>query len=200
MSGSIVVMLAAGIVFGVAFNAIGLESKPGWGIAWVGKDRAEEVVSLTGGVEGLPEIPDLDRPIEADIARATLFHESGAALFVDARDVEEYAAGHIAGAISMPYDVAAGEPELIENLDPGGRPIVVYCGGGECELSMSLAYEMIFAGHTKVLIYMGGYDEWGGSGTAGRLRRAGGELTAWERSNPCWRIPGRFAPAASRSG
>jgi rhodanese-related sulfurtransferase len=164
MVGSIVVMLAAGIVLGIAFNAIGLESDPGWGIGWVGKDRAEGIVSLAGAGEGLPEIPDLDRPIETDLARTRLFHEAGAALFVDARDVEEYSAGHISGAISMPYDVASGDPELIESLDPGGRPIVVYCGGGECELSISLAYEMIFAGHTKVLIYTGGYDEWAGAG------------------------------------
>lgn len=162
--GSIAVILAAGIVLGVAFNAIGLESRPGWGIPWIGKDRAEGLVSLDGAIEGLPEIPDLEEPMEADLARVRLFHEAGAALFVDAREVEEYSAGHIAGAISMPYDVAAGEPELMENLDPGGRPIVVYCGGGECELSISLAYEMIFAGHTKVLIYTGGYDEWAGAG------------------------------------
>jgi rhodanese-related sulfurtransferase len=162
--GSIAAILAVGIVLGVAFNAIGLGSRPGWGLAWVGTDRAKGLDSLDGAIAGLPEIPDSEVPIEADLARVRLFYESGAALFVDARDADEYSAGHIAGALNMPYDVASGEPELIENLDSGGRPIVVYCGGGECELSINLAYEMIFAGHTKVLVYTGGYDEWAAAG------------------------------------
>ncbi len=167
---SIVAMVVAGIALGLGFNALGLKHKPGWGIDWIGKDRAAEMPSLVVSDDpmalsgdagsGVPTIPDLDRPIEAALEQVRRLHAAGAALFVDAREPEEYAQGHIAGAVHLPYDLAAGEPELIENLDSGGRPIVVYCGGGACELSMNLAYEMIYAGHTKVLVYMGGYPEW----------------------------------------
>lgn len=175
---SIVAMIALGVALGLGFNALGLTNKPGWGIAWVGKDRAADVPSLADleppsddpmaitvdAGSGVPAIPDLDRPIEAALEQVRRLHAAGAALFVDARDAEEFAAGHIAGAVNLPYDVAAGEPALVENLDSAGRPTVVYCGGGACELSMDLAYELIYAGHKKVLIYMGGYPEWAAAG------------------------------------
>lgn len=192
----VLAILLAGTALGLLFNWIGLASRPAWGIAWIGQDRAEQMVSLEsltggGGVQaggsvsndpmalaggaaaGVPDIPALDRPIEANLEQVKRFHDAGAAVFVDARESDEYAEGHIAGAILMPFDVAAGDPALLEGLDTGGKPIVVYCGGGACELSMNLAWELIYAGHPRVLVYMGGYPEWAeagyptGTGTGG---------------------------------
>ena len=57
-------------------------------------------------------------------------------------------------------------PALLESLDTAGRPIIVYCGGGTCEISISLAEELIFAGHQRVAVYMGGYPEWVETGNA----------------------------------
>ena len=52
----------------------------------------------------------------------------------------------------------------MKKLDPKGRPIVVYCSGGECELSMNLAKLMVENGKRKVLVYEGGFPEWQGAG------------------------------------
>lgn len=190
LAAGMLAIVVAGTVLGLLFNWIGLRSRPDWGVAWVGQDRASQMVSLDslggGGVQaaehapgavsddpmamsgsagsGVPQIPDLDRPIEASLEQVRRLHEADAALFLDAREADEYAEGHIAGALCVPFDVAAGDPPMLENLETGGKPLVVYCGGGACELSMNLAWELIYAGHSRVVVYMGGYPEWVAAG------------------------------------
>ena len=47
---------------------------------------------------------------------------------LDVRDPEEYAAGHLAGAINVPlYQVGRKVPYLMPNRQ---RPLLVYCGSG----------------------------------------------------------------------
>jgi rhodanese-related sulfurtransferase len=135
--------------------------EPGGGpVGGYGQSSDPMAVGTAGGAQGLPEIPDLDRPIEIQLAAIKQLFDAGAAVLVDAREPDEYAAGHIPGALSMPFDEVTAEPEKLENLETGGRPIVTYCGGGACELSLSLAWELIYAGQTKVTVYMGGFPEW----------------------------------------
>jgi len=108
----------------------------------------------------LPVIPDVDRPIKLELALLKKLHDAGALLVVDAREPGEFAAGHIAGAMNLPYNDALAEPERLRRLGEAGRPIAVYCSGGTCELSMDLAKLMIEHGRRKVLVYEGGYPEW----------------------------------------
>ncbi len=81
-------------------------------------------------------------------------------LVVDARTSYEYEDGHIAGAVNLPYAAALADPGRIAQLGEAGRPIAVYCSGGECELSMDLAKLMLEHGRKRVLIYEGGWPEW----------------------------------------
>ena len=177
-----VVIVLLGAALGIAFNWRGLAARPSWGVAWIGRDLAAEMVSLddlsagtevaridtddpmaiagAGAADGLPEIPDLDRPIEVQLDAVKRFTDARAALLIDAREPDEYAEGHIPGAINLPYDIAVGDPDGLMRLDAGGRPLIVYCGGGDCELSMSLAWELLANGQTKVMVYTGGYPEW----------------------------------------
>ena len=92
------------------------------------------------------------------------FFDAKAATIVDARDPAEYAEGHVPGALNMPYDQVVTDPERLEKFDSGGKPIIVYCGGGTCELSMNLGFALVNAGKKKVLVYMGGWPEWSTSG------------------------------------
>jgi 3-mercaptopyruvate sulfurtransferase SseA len=163
-----------GIALGVVYNWRGLEGRPQWGLAWIAENRGAALASAppAGEANADPmalggdssEIPALDRPIQADLAQAKRLHDADAALFVDAREAEEYAAGHIAGATHLPFDEAAADPERLTGLDTGGRPIVTYCGGGGCELSINLAWELVYAGQQQVLVLMGGYPEWVAAG------------------------------------
>jgi len=112
----------------------------------------------------LPVIPDVDRPIKLELASLKKLYDAVAVLVVDARDANEYADGHIAGAINLPYNDASGDPSRIERLGEAGRPIAVYCSGGTCELSMDLAKLMLEHGRKRVLVYEGGYPEWQAAG------------------------------------
>jgi len=108
----------------------------------------------------LPEIPDIGRPVPIKLGAFERYVEAQAALILDARDAEEYREGHVPGARNLTYEQAATDPALLEKLDPGGRPIIVYCGGGECEVSMQLANELIGDGFKRVAVYLGGFPEW----------------------------------------
>ncbi len=123
----------------------------------------------------LPVIPDLDHPIQLEMASLKKLYDAGAVLVVDAREAGEYADGHIAGATSLPYNDALAEPERIRHLGENGRPIAVYCSGGACELSMDLAKLLLENGRKRVLVYQGGYPEWQAAGLpVARGAQAGG--------------------------
>jgi rhodanese-related sulfurtransferase len=115
---------------------------------------------------GVPDIPDVPRPIQIQIAQVKSFYDAKAATIIDARDAPEYVLGHIPGAINLPYDQVITDPARLEKFDAQGKPIIVYCGGGTCELSMNLGFALVSAGKKKVLVYMGGWPEWSTSGNA----------------------------------
>jgi rhodanese-related sulfurtransferase len=108
----------------------------------------------------LPNIPDVTGPLKVELATFKKLYDANAALVVDAREAQDYTDGHIKGALSIPYNDAMADPDKVKKLDPAGRPIVVYCSGGDCELSMDLAKVMVENGKRKVLVYEGGFPEW----------------------------------------
>ncbi len=113
----------------------------------------------------LPVVPDLDQPIEVKLAFAKRFFDAGpeAAVIVDAREPVEYAAGHIAGARSLPYESVAAKPELLEAFQKLGKPIILYCGVG-CETSHELGKLMASERIRKVLVFTEGFEVWRDAG------------------------------------
>ena len=115
--------------------------------------------SITG--TSIPKI--LDEPMSIDIDLAyNLF--SSQSLFIDARDSGDYDNEHILNSINIPYE----EFELFENvildLNPK-QPVIIYCSGGECDLSMHLG-DVLFDEFEfeKVFIFEAGYPAWKESG------------------------------------
>lgn len=109
----------------------------------------------------LPSIPETGGPFQVQLPSAKRFFDAKAALFLDARDPAEFGEGHIAGAINLPYEEAITDPDRLAAVDSGGKVIITYCGGGTCEVSISLAEALVHqAGKKKVLVFMGGYPEW----------------------------------------
>ncbi len=129
----------------------------------VSDDPLAVATGSAGAGEGLPAIPDVGRPIQIQLSAARKFFDADAALFVDAREAPDYAAGHVPGAVNLPFDESVTDPERLEKLDSRGKPIIVYCGGGGCEVSIQLAGALMQAGHKKVLVYEGGFPEWEGA-------------------------------------
>jgi len=82
------------------------------------------------------------------------------AIFVDARVYEDYADGHIPGAVSMPVNLFEEKiPEFLQTYELGQK-IVTYCSGRECEDSHQLAMLLMNAGYTNVRIFIDGFPGW----------------------------------------
>lgn len=107
------------------------------------------------------------KPQNIKIDLAKFFFDKNA-LFFDGRKPEEFAAGHIKNAVSLPYEefskkTKEEKTELMRKYNKEGM-VVVYCGGGKCEVSIDLAYELARVGFTSLNIYLGGYKEWEDTG------------------------------------
>ncbi len=89
-------------------------------------------------------------------------------LFLDARNPEDFNAGHVEGALNMPHSRLSGGDgldELAMLATPGdGTLLVVYCTGGECEASEDAAILLEAAGYNNIAIMADGYDAWHDAG------------------------------------
>jgi rhodanese-related sulfurtransferase len=112
----------------------------------------------------VPAIPESREPMEAPLGTVRKLYAAHAALFVDARSAEEFAEGHIAGAVNVPFEDVFKNPGLLKGLETAGRPLVTYCGGSDCDLSRSLAFALIDGGFRRVVVFTGGLPEWKSAG------------------------------------
>jgi rhodanese-related sulfurtransferase len=101
--------------------------------------------------------PEVTPWIEPSAARALLGDPSVA--FVDCRPSEQFQAGHISGALSLPSD---GElPAATLSLLRGTRTIIAYCDArGGCESSQRLAARLRELGMRDVRILSEGLPGW----------------------------------------
>jgi rhodanese-related sulfurtransferase len=113
---------------------------------------------------GMPNGADTGTTAKGDAKGITtrqakkLFDQQNA-LFIDARRADQFAKGHIPGAMNI-YAYAFGD-HIGDVIDiPRDRLIVVYCDGGLCEMSHELADELMQFGFKRVLVYTGGWAEW----------------------------------------
>jgi rhodanese-related sulfurtransferase/DNA-binding transcriptional ArsR family regulator len=85
--------------------------------------------------------------------------KAGSVILVDVRPVEEYAAGHIPGAVSIPHD------ELEDRLRelPRAQEVVAYCRGPYCVFA-DQAIATLKAKRRKARRLEGGLPEWRNAG------------------------------------
>lgn len=86
--------------------------------------------------------------------------QAGGAVLVDSRTAAEYAAGHIPGAVNAPLDSPERALADLAAGRPLGRPIVVYCEGGDCQTSTAAARLIHDRGFRDVRVYQGGWADW----------------------------------------
>ena len=107
---------------------------------------------------------DMTEPMAIDLEFAKYLSDKKSAVFIDARDSEDYDEGHIQNSINIPFDYYEDYEDIIDSLDTA-TVYVIYCSGDECSLSMDLAdyffNELVFE---KVLIFEGGWPEWRDAG------------------------------------
>ena len=83
--------------------------------------------------------------------------------FIDARDEPTYESGHIPNAIPLDTEKVEGDKNYGQDRIaalPRTDMLIVYCSGGNCDLSIRLARNLIARGFKKVLVYEGGWTEW----------------------------------------
>lgn len=80
-------------------------------------------------------------------------------MILDARNEHEFAEGHLPNSRNIfALEFERYIPELI-GMNKDIR-IIVYCGGGQCELSHELSNNLIGLGFKKIYIYLGGWEDW----------------------------------------
>jgi rhodanese-related sulfurtransferase len=107
------------------------------------------------------------------LEEAARLDERQEALFVDARPRDAFAAGHIAGALNLPFqEVDHYFVEVADRLDPE-KTLVAYCDGKTCELSHELALFLKEMGYEDVRVLVNGWTVWR---QAGLPTESGGRL------------------------
>lgn len=98
--------------------------------------------------------PEAYHRIDAREAKRMIDEED--VVIVDVRSPEEYASGHIAGALLVPVDTIGGkQPSVLPDL---GARLVVYCRSGH--RSRIAALELAAMGYSAVYDVAGGVLRW----------------------------------------
>ena len=88
-------------------------------------------------------------------------------IILDARDAREYAAGHVPGAISLPWNEFDRMYLRVEPLlDNPSQAVLVYCAHAQCDDGLMLAKELRRRGAQKVSLMQGGFEAWRKAGGA----------------------------------
>jgi rhodanese-related sulfurtransferase len=82
-------------------------------------------------------------------------------VLIDARSPEAYSAGRIGNAINI-FPLDENKESYFNRLTSLDRDkiILIYCDGGDCDLSHHLANDLVTFGFKKIFIYVGGWEEW----------------------------------------
>jgi rhodanese-related sulfurtransferase len=103
-------------------------------------------------------------PLGVPLIDAVAHYDNGTAVFADARPLEIFKDGHIAGAYHLDVELfRQGRPDVLDLL-PTDMPIIVYCGGGECDASKIVKRLLNSHGFADVLIFEEGYPAWQAAG------------------------------------
>ena len=89
-------------------------------------------------------------------------------LVIDARDPEQFAKGHIPGAINMDWRQVLSKRDTISK----DKPVLIYCNTGT--LSAQAGFAMRVAGWDNVRILQGGMEEWTAKGGFDASTKASG--------------------------
>jgi len=94
------------------------------------------------------------------LAGAIKLFSAQMAVFIDARDEQDYADGHIKGALSLPWDdVGKRFPKIAGDI-PSDKVIITYCDGEGCHLGHDLAGFLREKGFENVWELVNGLTVW----------------------------------------
>jgi len=133
--------------------------------------KKEKTLKKINFEEQLFIIPELmTEPHLASTSFVKYYYDKGIAIIIDSRDIEDYNNSHIEGSINIPYNyyddfiVDEGDKILLTSTNrilPLEGLYIIYCNGGECDLSLDLAYVMFEEfNFENIFVYEDGLPEW----------------------------------------
>ena len=84
-------------------------------------------------------------------------------VILDNRKEEDYAAGHIEGAIRL-IDTDVSPETLAKHIATKATPVLFYCNGVKCGRAAKATEKAVRLGYTNVYYYALGMDEWNKEG------------------------------------
>ncbi len=90
--------------------------------------------------------------------------KAGSWVFVDAREPDEFAAGHIPGAVNISAEVLLTGLDAAARAFPKDKPLLFYCGGISCPKSKDLAEGFKQMGFTALAVMPEGMEGWTAAG------------------------------------
>jgi len=123
-------------------------------------DRKKNKIENENDAENKLEV--LIEPKAVNLSQAYSLFNNGVA-FIDARDEADYQIDHIENAINIPFDDFDNHKQKLERL-PKDKPLVTYCAGTDCDLSILLGNLLFESGFKQVYVFFGGWVEWQNAG------------------------------------
>ena len=122
------------------------------------EDSKESTSDLKKKSEDRDEVIAFTEPKAITIEQAyTLYNKD--VIFIDARDEADFLVGHITNSINIPFDDFDNHKQKLELLSKE-KPMVIYCAGTDCDLSILLGNFLFEQGYKQVYIFFGGWNEW----------------------------------------
>jgi len=96
-----------------------------------------------------------------ELESAKKLYDDKLAVFLDARSNQQYAIGHISGAIYMPAkELLKGITDPVKIIPDKQAVLISYCDGGDCELGLDIAKELSEQGYQNIFVLGEGYPVW----------------------------------------
>lgn len=163
LSGQVLTMVALSVLLGLGAREFQKQPVPFWGFPQP-VSLIQPRLAFAGAESVSPDsaFAPSDKPYEVDLSMTMglyMKRKKSSVHFIDAREPELYAEGHIPGAKNIPFDRVAKYTDSLKVL-PKTELFVLYCDGGDCHQSHDLAEYMLANGWRRVTVYVGGWKEW----------------------------------------
>ncbi len=164
--GALAIVIGSSAV-GVAVNHLSPRGIPVFSAPSAGQERAP--APGTPVRQDLAPAPTIPTPLPKGLEPITTAEAKSAldkhiALFIDARPADQYAQGHLPGALSLPADKFDDTfPGLADRIEASPF-LVIYCDGAECSDSIHVAERLLAYGFLGARVMVDGYRAWTAAG------------------------------------
>lgn len=147
-----IIIVMVSLCLGIVYNYFSPGGVPLFGFS-IKKYISAELLKGQGASS-----PVIHEPKNISLKEALKLHEANV-IFIDARESEDYLNGHIENAVNIPFYEFDKFEKMLKSI-PMDEPLVSYCSGSDCELSIMLGNKLASLGYEKVFIFFGGWNSW----------------------------------------